>query len=622
MSPSDHENKRDPRLEALLEFIKENRGFDFTGYKRSSLTRRITKRMQAVNIDNFADYRDYLEVTEEEFTHLFNTILINVTKFFRDPDAWEFLATEVIPGLIARKSPHEQIRCWSVGCASGEEAYTIAMVLAEALEKPGNRIKIYATDVDEEALAHARHGVYTAENIESVPPELRKKYFEPAGDKYVLSKELRRCVIFGVNNVVQNAPISRLDLLVCRNTLMYFNAETQNRIVARFHFALNNDGVLFLGKAETMLSRVHLFQPIDLKRRIFRKVSHALREQTVMAAVGTDVLVGQTLKKLQLSEAAFDASPVAQLVLDRSGTLRAANREATKSLEIDVRDVGRPFCDLSISYRPIDLRKLIEEAVSSGKPVVLREVERQAPDAPNQFLDIYVTPILGDESDMTGVLLTFTDQTHCKRLESDLARMNQELETANEELQSANEELETTNEELQSANEELETTNEELQSSNEEMETMNEELQATNEELQTINDELRERTDMLNQSNAIIESVLDGLRLGVVVVDEDIKVLSWNNQLAELWGLRADEVKGQSFLNLDIGLPMEQIKKSIRAVLDGEGGAKQVMLDARDRRGRKLQCQVTCNPLVGGDKEVKGVVMLMEERRGTQEGNG
>ncbi len=175
---------------------------------------------------------------------------------------------------------------------------------------------------------------------------------------------------------------------------------------------------------------------------------------------------------------------------------------------------------------------------------------------------------------------------------------------------------------MQSANEELETTNEELQSSNEEMETMNEELQATNEELQTINDELRERTDMLNQSNAIIESVLDGLRLGVVVVDEDIKVLSWNNQLAELWGLRADEVKGQSFLNLDIGLPMEQIKKSIRAVLDGEGGAKQVMLDARDRRGRKLQCQVTCNPLVGGDKEVKGVVMLMEERRGTQEGNG
>ncbi|GAB4346151.1 MAG: hypothetical protein Kow0099_27090 [Candidatus Abyssubacteria bacterium] len=271
MSPSKKEKDNDEQLEALLQFIKGNRGFDFTGYKRSSLTRRITKRMQSVNIDTFGDYRDYLEVTPDEFVHLFNTILINVTKFFRDPGAWEFLSKEVLPDLIQRKSPHEQIRCWSVGCASGEEAYTIAMVLAEALEKPENHIKIYATDVDEEALAQGRHGMYTADQLENVPAELREKYFEQAGEKYVFSKELRRSVIFGINDVVQNAPISHLDLLVCRNALMYFNAETQNRILACFHVALNDHGILFLGKAVTMLSRAHLFRPINLKWRIFRK---------------------------------------------------------------------------------------------------------------------------------------------------------------------------------------------------------------------------------------------------------------------------------------------------------------------------------------------------------------
>jgi two-component system CheB/CheR fusion protein len=264
----------DPQFEALLLYLKESRGFDFTGYKRSSLMRRVGRRMSQINVPDYAEYLDYLQVHPEEFTALFNTILINVTGFFRDPDTWEFLRTDVLPSILASKEPDAPIRVWSAGCASGEEAYSLAMMIAETIgpEEFRRRAKIYATDVDEEGLAQARHATYGEREIRGLPPDLLEKYFESMANRYTFRKDLRRSVIFGRNDLVQDAPISRIDLLVCRNALMYFNAETQARILSRFHFALSEGGVLFLGKAEMLLSHTSLFTPIDLKRRLFRKV--------------------------------------------------------------------------------------------------------------------------------------------------------------------------------------------------------------------------------------------------------------------------------------------------------------------------------------------------------------
>ena len=266
-------NQPDPAFEALLEHLKANRGFDFTGYKRSSLMRRVDRRMVQVGITGYADYLDHLEMHADEFTALFNTILINVTGFFRDPEAWEHLRRDVLPALLARKPPTQAIRVWSAGCASGEEAYTLAIVLAELLgfAEFRDRVKIYATDVDEEALAYARQAGYTEREVSGVPPELLERYFDLTGGRFVFHKDLRRSVIFGRNDLVQDAPISRIDLLVCRNTLMYFNAETQARILTRFHFALAPAAVLFLGKAVMMLAHSTLFVPVNLKCRIFAK---------------------------------------------------------------------------------------------------------------------------------------------------------------------------------------------------------------------------------------------------------------------------------------------------------------------------------------------------------------
>jgi chemotaxis methyl-accepting protein methylase len=246
----------DPSFEALLAHLKEARAFDFTGYKRSSLVRRVDRRVNQVGAADYLEYLDYLQVHPDEFTALFNTILINVTGFFRDPDAWEFLRTESLPKLLSSRRTDAPIRIWSAGCASGEEAYTLAITLAELVgpQEFAERVKIYATDVDDEGLVQARQGAYGDRAVAGVPPELLERYFEKANNKFIFRKDLRRSVIFGRNDLVQDAPISRIDLLVCRNTLMYFNAETQARILARFHFALADHGLLFLGKAEMLLS--------------------------------------------------------------------------------------------------------------------------------------------------------------------------------------------------------------------------------------------------------------------------------------------------------------------------------------------------------------------------------
>ncbi len=264
----------DPKFEALIEYLHRVRGFDFRGYKRSSLMRRVSKRLMVLQIAGVDDYLDYLEVHPDEFTSLFNAILINVTSFFRDPSAWDYLSQEAIPRILQIKKGSDPIRAWSAGCASGQEAYSLAMLLVEALgvEAFHQRVKIYATDVDEEGLAQAQQATYNAKEMESAPPELVARYFETTGGRYVFRPDLRRAIIFGRHDLIQDAPISRLDLLLCRNTLMYFNAETQAHILARFHLALNSHGSLFLGKAEMMLTHANLFTPLDLKHRIFVKV--------------------------------------------------------------------------------------------------------------------------------------------------------------------------------------------------------------------------------------------------------------------------------------------------------------------------------------------------------------
>jgi two-component system, chemotaxis family, CheB/CheR fusion protein len=607
----------DDAFEALLEYLKRSRGFDFTGYKRASLRRRLTRRMQVQQIDSCGDYLDYLEVHPEEFGLLFNTILINVTAFFRDAPAWAFLASEIIPQLISGKLPGAPIRVWSAGCASGEEAYTMAIILAEALgwDEFRHRVKIYATDVDEHALAQARQAIYDAKAVKAVPPELLDKYFERVGPHYVFRADLRRAMIFGRHDLIQDAPIPRLDLVMCRNILMYFNAEVQARVLARFHFALNDQGFLFLGRAEMLLTHTSLFTPMNLKHRIFTKVSNPqLRERLlVLAQAGSSEANNHVVRHVRLRDIAFDVSEVGQIVLDLDGNVVLVNEQARVFFGLHRRDLGRPFHDLELSYRPLELRSRIEQAYVTRRPVRLINVERTLPTQETQFFDIAIVPLIDSEANVLGTSINFQDVTRPNRLQAELEKSKQELETAYEELQSTNEELETTNEELQSTVEELETTNEELQSTNEELETMNEQLQSSNEEMQAINIEFCRRTDEANRANSFLGSILSSLHHVAMVLDREFNILMWNERASDLWGLRAEEVRGRSILGLDIGLPVEQLHAPIRAVLSGESAQRQIILNAMTRRGRSIQCRLTCTRLMGPGEGIDGTILLMEE---------
>jgi two-component system CheB/CheR fusion protein len=602
----------DPSFERLLDFLRDSRSFDFTGYKRPSLMRRVRHRMHEIGVESFDDYQDVLQLEPREFTALFNTILINVTSFFRDPEAWEHLRTEILPQALEAANG-ARLRVWSAGCSAGQEAYTIAMLLHEEMGSTfRERVKIYATDVDEDALNYARQASYTEREIRGLPDASRDRYFDHLKGRYVVAPDLRRSVIFGRNDLTSDAPISRIDILLCRNTLMYLNAETQARVVGRLGFALRQGGVLFLGKAEMLLNHANVFDPIDLKWRFFRRVRADVAEGAGFGAVGragTRAAIPENAARLR-SEI-FLNNPIAQIAVGADGRLAMVNHRANAMLGLSDRDLGSPFQDLDVSYRPLELRSHLAAVIESRAPVWLREVEwrRAGPDL--AYVDVQLLPLMAGYGQVLGALISFTDVTRFRQLRVEVETANRQLELAYEELQSTNEELETTNEELQSTVEELETTNEELQSANEELETMNEELQSTNE---STNEELRDRTIEITDLNAFMGSILGSLEAAVIVLDSNLVVQVWTRQAQELWGLRADETIGHHLLNLDSGLPTAELQPWLRTVITGQQDAVIGRhMRAVNRRGRSVDLRVTVTALHADGDQPAGALILMED---------
>jgi two-component system, chemotaxis family, CheB/CheR fusion protein len=420
-------------------------------------------------------------------------------------------------------------------------------------------------------------------------------------------------VIFGRNDLVKDAPISRVDLLLCRNTLMYFNAETQRNVLNRLTFALAPDGILFLGHAEMLLSHTERFMPLNLKHRVFQSAGGAngttLRIES--PPMGGD-RYGELSVLPQLRDLAFRASPVAQLVVSADDTVAMINQQAETTFGLSQRDIGRLLRDLEISYRPVELRAYIEQAKSERRPARISDVKWQRPDGDAAWYDIHIDPLTAPGNGMLSVSVIFFDVSSTRVLLDKVVESNRQLETAYEELQSTNEELETTNEELQSTVEELETTNEELQSTNEELETMNEELQSTNDELHTINDTLRERTTELAEARFFSDSLINSIKLGVVVVDREMRVVAWNRGCEDMWGLRSGEAVGKPLGQLDIGLPVADLKPLIGNALVGAETAGELSLDAVNRRGRHITVRVTCTSFRGSEDTMNGALLLME----------
>ena len=510
--------EQEPGLNALLEHLARYRGIDFSGYKQPSLIRRVASRMRAAGAEDCVKYLAYLDEHPAEYTALFDSILINVTGFFRDDAAWGYLRDALFPKLLASKPAEEPVRVWSAGCASGEEVYTLAMLFAEAVGPDAfcRRVTLYATDVDEAALTQARQGAYNDEDLESVPAAFRTRYFETTGSRHVFRPDLRSGIVFGRQDVLRDAPISCVDLLVCRNTLMYFDTEAQGRIVARFRMALVEAGYLFLGKAELIPAHTDVFHPVNLKHHIFQRV----------------------------------ATPGFHMDPDRTTQRNRPPR---------VVPVTRPLAETGV--RP-------------------------------------------------GASLTRADGPVRYGLLGERRRIGRETATSPGRLSSAPADLETLNAALQVTNEELETSNAEFESTNEELGSMNEELHSTNEELETLNTELHRGTNELSTTNSILQSILAGLPVGVAVVDRHLTILLWNHGAEALWGFPADEVRGRSLFNADLGFPVEQ--QRIAGFLAGTAQREEMTVDA-SCRGRAFRCRITCTPFLGSGGGRAGAVLVMEE---------
>ena len=591
----------DPDLDELLAFLREERGFDFTEYKKSSISRRVDRRMKDVGASSVAGYREYLEAHPAEFPFLLDSLLINVTDFFRDAGAWTALTDLLAPRVASAVAEGRQFRVWCPGCATGEEAYTIAIILAEIIGEDAFRstVRIFATDIDENALVRARSGNYSARTMESLDAVLRDRYFEQDGASYVFRADLRPMLTFGRHDLTSDPPISRLDLLSFRNTLIYFNVDLQTRILQRFRSAIIADGLLFLGRSESLVMQQAQFRTLDAEHRIFTPVP---RGAVAAAGLGSDLIAGgiEGGPIGSVVAGAAQAGPFAQFVIDLDGMLVGANAMARAQFSVHSSDLGKPFTSLAVASLPLDLEPIIEAAHATGVSQSRVGIERLLANDQIQYLDILVVPLLDEASMPSGTSVVFVDN-------SEVVRLRLERDLAVEELQALTEELRASTQDLQSTNEELETSNEEFQSMNEELETTNDELNSAMSDIRKLNESLIRRSDVSSRSESRIVHILDGLAAGVIVIDESFEISYLNGEAERMLGVDRDSVVGTPFTSLALELPGSDLDAVIRRAVAGE--EYDHLATATSGTEDPVECRLVVS--AGRDPEAGSVVLLM-----------
>lgn len=458
-------NEANQEFDALLDYLSHRRGCHLAGYKRSTLMRRFAHRMREVKVDTYQDYRHYLQQHYEEYSALLETIFINVTNFFRDRDSWDYLAQEIIPKLIANLEVDAPLRVWSAACASGQEVYSLIILFAEALgiEACLQRVKVFATDVDEAALEQARQGIYHPKEVTEIPPNLLEKYFTQTEQGYLFHPQLRHTVIFGCHNLAEDAPLSQINLLLCRNALMYFNTEVQRAILIRFHFGLQNNGFLFLGRAESLNGQRQIFTPVNLKHRVYAKGltlgvdEHLQISPRICKPQRVDFFTPHT----HVWQTAFETSPFAQLVVDSNSCLMMANEQANILFDLTVKDVGRPLQKLKLGQL-FGLCTSLKQVNHDRRPVALKNVEWKILTEPAYF-NVYIVPVFCSDGHLFAMTLTFKDVTAHRQLEKKLEQVTLDLTRVSKTLKETKITLNYTSVELQCTQQELETVYQQMQ---------------------------------------------------------------------------------------------------------------------------------------------------------------
>lgn len=547
-------------------------GNDFHGYKRNTFLRRVQRRMHVVQVPDIDGYAARLRKDRNEVQHLFQDLLIGVTQFFRDPS--EFLALErEIPKLFQGKGPQDQVRVWVLGCATGEEAYSIGILLAEHLDTIDNgpTVQIFATDLDARALGAGRAGRYSSAIADHVTPERLARWFVKEGDTFRVVKELREMCIFSPHNLIKDAPFSRIDLLSCRNLLIYLNADLQNRVIPIFHFSIRPGGILLLGASENVTRHPKLFAAVDRRNRLFRRLetptkvlpefplsARTTRAENVPERLGAPfrsrALAGSISRR---AEQIADRYGPAYVVIDTQYEVLHFSGRTGKYLEPASGAASLNLFNLVHRDLRLDLKALLHRATEERTRVEHRRIPVRNSEA-SSLVSLFVEPIV-EGDDITALMVLFRDagelietspNEHGEGAGDDhVERLNAELRITKDRLQATIEELESTNEELKSSNEEYQSLNEELQSSNEELETSKEELQSVNEELHTVNAELDHRVRDLGKANSDLRNLLESTQIATIFLDNDLRVRSFTPAATEIFHL----------LETDIGRPIDHL---------------------------------------------------------------
>jgi chemotaxis methyl-accepting protein methylase len=630
------EIKTQSALEKAIILLRTHTGHDFSLYKKNTFYRRIERRMGIHQINKIADYVRYLQKNSQELELLFKELLIGVTSFFRDPAAWDELRKKILPALMAERPAGHVFRAWVPGCSTGEEAYSLAMVFKEALEKLKPRrkltLQVFATDLDKDAIAKARQGLYPENICADVTPAQMSRFFTKEENGCRVTTEIREMVVFAPQSLIMDPPFTKLDVLSCRNLLIYLAPEMQKKLFPLFHYSLIPGGILFLGSAETVGTFTDLFTPLNNKLRLFRRTGSTLRGEPIEfpSSFAPPLPLGSATiapaKPPQNFQSLVDQmvlerfAPPAVLVNSKGDILYVSGRTG-KYLEPAAGKANWNIFAMTREGLRYELSNAFHKALEQEDPVIVPGL-KLGTNGGRQHVDITLQRLKEPEPLRGLVMIVFTDVAapvepevirrpgkvdHRPARNARLEQLERKYQQARLETQTVREEMQTSQEELRSTNEEQQSTNEELQSTNEELTTSKEEMQSLNEELQTVNAELQLKVDELSRSNSDMKNLLNSTDIATLFLDNDLNVRRFTTQATKIIKLIPGDV-GRPITDLASDLLYPELSADARVVLD-RLGFKEKPISTRD--GRWFTVRIM--PYRTHDDRIDGVVITFAD---------
>lgn len=626
--PAPKETRTTGALQKIFALLRAQSKNDFSLYKKNTVRRRIERRMSVHQLSNLNQYVRYLQENSNEIDLLFKELLIGVTNFFREPDAFTILKEKVIPEMLKNRKAGDSIRIWVIGCSTGEEAYSIAIVLKECLDElklKGIKTQIYATDIDKEAIDVARQGRYPDNIAADVSEERLQRFFSKEDDHYRIKKSIRDGIVFAVQNILADPPFTKLDMVSCRNLLIYLNAETQKKILPLFNYIMNPGAVLFLGSSETIGSHTDLFSPLDNKWKIFMRRAPAVSRGQIEFPTSrppfesrtADSVRTQKEPEVNITETARsfilqNIAPPVVLINDK-GNILYLTRKTGKYLEPPVGKANINIYAMAREGLRTELGIAIRKVAAEGKRTTLKGL-RVRTNGEHQVINLTVSPFDEPESVHGLMLVQFEDvETSAEktlptgkksgstsRLEAINSDLEKELQATKDHLQTVIEEMETSQEELKSSNEELQSTNEELQSTNEEMVTSKEELQSLNEELTTLNAELQSKNEELSGTSDDMKNLLNSTQVPTIFLDNNLKIKRFTPYATKIASLIQGDV-GRPITDIVLNLDYKDLIKDVKTVLQTLASREAIVqtLDGSWQRMRIIPYRTADNVIDG-----------------------